>query len=142
MLIDCRFWCHIDGGYRVREVLWFIKRGEPVEEGKPTEIGFVHRVLTSASNLGTFTITIWCDEISDVAPVHKNSNGRDLVTLRADLSHFSTSDSGSLQSQWGADGNNFYQVPGTIEATFYSASTKYVLVCKGQRCDTVTAEYV
>jgi hypothetical protein len=124
------------------EISWFIKRGEPVDEGKPVEIVFTHRVLTSASHMGNFTITIWCDERSDVAPVHKNSNGRDLVTLRADLSPFSMSDSRSLPTERGADGNNYYQVPATIEATFYSASTKYVLVCKGQRCDTVTAEYV
>ena len=91
---------------------------------------------------GASVIDIWCDEKSDVAPIHKNSNGRDLVKLRADLSQFSMSDSKSLEVLRGADGYNYYKIPGTIEATFYSASTKYVLVCKGQRCDTVTAEYV
>jgi hypothetical protein len=109
-----------------------------VSEGKPIEIGFVHRVLVSAANLGSFTITIWCDEVSAVAPVHKNSNGRDLVTLKADLSHFSTS---SMPTQFGADGKMYYSISGVIEATFYSASTEYALICKGQRCDTVTAEY-
>ncbi len=112
-----------------------------MSEGKPIEIAFVHRVLVPAANMGSFTITIWCDELSAVAPVHKNSNGRDLVTLYADLSHFSMSDLGSMKTILGADGSTYYEVPGVIEATFYSASTKYVLVCKGQRCDTVTAEY-
>jgi hypothetical protein len=112
-----------------------------VDEGKPIEIAFVQRVLVSAANMGSFTITIWCDEASAVAPVHKNRNGRDLVTLKADLSHFPMPDSRSMQTKLGADGNTYYQVPGAIEATFYSASTKYMLVCKGQRCDTVTAEY-
>lgn len=122
-------------------MLWFIKRGEPVDEGKPIEITFAHRSLVSAADLGSVTITIWCDEVSAVAPVHKNSNGRNLVTLKADLSHFSMSDSGSMQTIVGVDGNTYYRVPGVIEATFYSASTTYMLVCKGQRCDTVTAEY-
>ena len=124
------------------EIRWFIKRGEPVEEGKPVEIACHHRVRTSAVNMGRFFIDLWCDEKSDVAPIHKNSNGRDLVKLQADLSQFSMSDSKSLEVLRGADGWNYYKIPGTIEATFYSASTKYVLVCKGQRCDTVTAEYV
>jgi hypothetical protein len=113
-----------------------------VDEGKPVEIGFDHRVLTSAANMGSFSIPIWCDERSDFAPVHKNSNGQNLVKLRADLSHFSMSDTKSLQIAFGGDGNNYYLVPGIIEATFYSASTKYVLLCKGQRCDAVEAEYV
>ncbi len=113
-----------------------------MEEGTPVEISFVHEGLTSAANMGNFTITIWCDENSDVAPVHKNSNCRELVTLRADLSQFSISDTKSLKTLLRADGNNYYQLPGIIEATFYSASTKYVLLCKGQRCDAVTAEYV
>ena len=36
----------------------------------------------------------------------------------------------------------FYRIRGAIEATFYSASTKYVLLYQGKRYDTVTAEYV
>lgn len=113
-----------------------------MEQGKPIEISFVHWAQTSAANMGSCTLSIWCDAISDVAPVHENSNGRDLVTLRANFSHFSMSEFRSLKIKRGADGNNYYEVPATIEATFYSASTKYVLVCRGQRCDTVTAEYV
>jgi molecular chaperone DnaK (HSP70) len=133
-----KYWSSIDGWYRVLEVFWFIKKGEPVSEGKPIQIPFVHRVRAPAANMGSFTITIWCDEVSAVAPIHKNGNGRNLVTLKADLSHFSMS---SFQTSVGADKFTYYQAPGTIEATFYSASTKYVLVCNGQRCDTVTAEY-
>ncbi|PMD40386.1 actin-like ATPase domain-containing protein [Hyaloscypha variabilis F] len=137
-----KFWCPVDNIYRVHEVMWFIKKGEPVDEGKPIEIPFVQRVLVSATNLGSFTITVWCDELSAVAPVHKNSNGRDLVTLTADISNLSMSDLRSLETNLCAGGNDYYHVPGSIEATFYSASTKYMLVCKGQRYDTVTAEYV
>lgn len=141
-LTSSRFWGPVDGIYRVREVLWFIKRGEPVCEGKPTQIDFVHRVLVSAADLGSFYITVWCDEVSVIAPVHTDSNGRNLVTLRADLSKLSIAHARSFPITMGADGHQYYEVPGTIEATFYSASTKYELVCRGQRYDTITAEYV
>ena len=141
-LTGFRYWGPVHGTYRVREVFWFIKRGDPVCEGKPVEIEFTHKVLVSAANLGSFTIIVWCDEVSAVAPVHMDSNGRTLVTLKADLSNLSAADAESFSTFLGADGKRYYQIPGTIEATFYSASTKYELVCKGQRYDTVTAEYV
>jgi hypothetical protein len=40
------------------EISEFIKRGKPVEEGNLVEIEFVHRILNSAANIGSFTITI------------------------------------------------------------------------------------
>lgn len=103
-----------------------------MNEGKPVEISITHKVQVSAANLGSCSITICGDEVSAIAHVHRNGNCRELVALEADLSHFSKSELRPMETVKGADGNVYYQVPGTIEATSYSASAKYVLVRKGK----------
>ncbi|KAF4636895.1 hypothetical protein G7Y89_g1184 [Cudoniella acicularis] len=136
-----KYWCSRDKLYRVNELSWFINKGDPVEESKPSRIEFCERQPVNKGSVGTVTLTVWCDEKSRVAPIHKNADGRDLVTLRGDLSHLTPSDLASMPTELCADGNTYYLIPGTIEATFNSASTKYVLICKGKRYDTITAEY-
>jgi hypothetical protein len=120
---------------------WFIKKGDPVEESKPAEIEFNQKFLVSDGQPKSITLEVFCDENSKDAPTHKTSNGRDLVTLEADLTHISKSDlNGTIKVC--EDGKKYYVISGAVEATFYSASTKYVLLCRGKRYDTVTAEYV
>jgi hypothetical protein len=125
----------------VYENRWFIEKGEPISEGKPVKIKFTQRVLDSQVNMESVVLDIWCDETSNIAPTYRNDNCRSLVRLKADLSQFSLSDLRSSETAVGGDGKTYYLIKGAIEATFYSASTKYVLSCKGKRCDTVTAEY-
>ena len=107
----------------------------------PIEISFCHKSLVSAGKPTAVRIPIYCDENSTSAPVHRNSNGRDLVVLRADLSHLTESELEPTIKRC-ADGQEYYSIKGFVEATFYSASTKYVLLSLGKRYDTVTAEYV
>jgi hypothetical protein len=40
------------------------------------------------------------------------------------------------------DGRDYYVINGVVEATYESASTKYILLCEGRHYNTVTAEYV
>ena len=119
---------------------WFIKKNEPITESQPSVIFFHTDFLLSE---GTPTLTgtsILCDEQTVTAPIHKNSNVRELVKLEADLRQLSKSDlEKTIVTR--KDGNQYYAIDCTIEATFYSASTKYVLLCEGKRYDTVTAEY-
>lgn len=120
---------------------WFIRKGEAVEEGRPRSINFVHDFLVSAGKPTSVAIEVYHDAQSTSAPVHKRTGTTKLVTLEADLAHLTTNDlSSTIERQ--ADGHQYYIIEGSIEATFLSASTKYVLVCQGKRYDTVTAEYV
>jgi hypothetical protein len=130
----------MDRVFKVRELRWFIKKGEPVEENKPVEIKFCQRIAVTAKTID-FSLFVYCDEKTPVAPIHRNSDGRVLVTLRADLSHMSMADRELLSTDICADGLKYYFIDGAVEATYYAASTKYVINCNGRRYDTVTAEY-
>jgi hypothetical protein len=102
-------------------------------------------------------LIVWADATSTVPPVHMNGNVRELVRLTADWGQIYDL---NAYSRTGADGQPWYVFSGSIDATYYSASTKYTLVMlgkivltqlyqrnanndlKGKRYDTVTAELV
>lgn len=105
------------------------------------EITFTHLSLVNAGKPSPFTIPICCSESSTIAPIHRDDTVRNLVFLQADLSHLSEGELARTITKR-ADGKDYYTIRGVVEATFYSASMKYVLLCLGKRYDTVTAEYV
>jgi hypothetical protein len=119
---------------------WFIRKGDPVEENRPHEIKFITDHPFDNGKPKSDALHVWCDSVSPTAPVHKNDNVRQLVTLEADLTPLSKSDLVST-IVIRKDKKKYYVTAGAVEATFYSASTKYVLLCQGKRYDTVTAEY-
>jgi len=84
---------------------------------------------------------VLCDEVSTSALMHKNSNVKTLVELRADLSHLNERDLRNSVVTL-ADGEKWYCIKAAVEATYFGASTKYVLLYRGKRYDTVSAEYV
>jgi len=111
-----------------------------VKESTPTIIKF-HTIFSRDDGPPTKNaVTIYCDSSSSVAPVHRTSNVKVLVRLEADLSHITRSELKNMVERF-PDGNKYYKFSGEIEATFSSASTKYVLLYGGKRYDTVTAEY-
>ena len=120
---------------------WFIKKGDPVEESKPHEIEFHQDFAVKDGRPKSINLEIYCDETSKTAPVHLNKKVRTLVALRGDLSRLSSADLNRAIKTLG-DGKKYYVLAGSVEATYYSVSTKYVLLCMGKRYDTVTAEYV
>ena len=74
------------------------------------------------------------------APVYKmGSDVKHLARLTADLSCIPVSE---LTKKMGSDHQMYYVIFYEIEMTYYSAETKYALVYKGVRYDSVTAEYV
>lgn len=135
-----RYWEERDQCYRVQCMSWFIKKGDAVEESKPKQIAFTQKYLVSDGKPKSTYIQIKCDEYSATAPVHQALNGRDLVTLDADLSHLTDKELIPTIVTC-KDGKKYYNISGAVEATYYSASTKYVLLYMGKRYDTVTAEY-
>jgi hypothetical protein len=120
---------------------WFIRQGDAVEENKPHAIAFVADHLVRNGRPKSVTLSIWVDSDSLRAPVHRGNSVRQLVTLEANLTHLSQADL-AMTITTRSDGLTYYATAGSVEATFYSASTKYVLLCQGKRYDTVTAEYV
>jgi hypothetical protein len=119
---------------------WFIKKNEPITESQPSVIFYHQDFLLSKGTPTSARMGILCDEETVAAPIHKTSNVRTLVTLEADLRQLPKSDlEKTILTR--EDGNQYYSINCAIEATFYSASTKYVLLCEGKRYDTVTAEY-
>jgi hypothetical protein len=136
-----RYWSKQYKTYRVDAMQWFIRKGDAVEENKPRAITFVTDHLVSNGKPKSVTINVWVDSDSFNAPVHKCHSVSQLVTLEANLTHLPKSDlDKTIQTR--QDGLRYYVTAGSVEATFLSASTKYVLICQGKRYDTVTAEYV
>ncbi|RFU34294.1 hypothetical protein B7463_g2070, partial [Scytalidium lignicola] len=136
-----KYWAERDQSYRVLCMSWFIKKGDPVQESKPKQIAFNQKYALKNGNPKSASIIVKCDEYSATAPIHQATQGRDLVTLEADLSHLTEKDLERTIITC-ADGRKYYNISGAVEATYYSASTKYVLLYMGKRYDTVTAEYV
>jgi hypothetical protein len=127
--------------YKTHAMSWFIRRGEAVEENKPTPITYYMDYLVANGKPKSLSIKVWHDPVNSTAPIHKGNGVEILVTLDADLSHLAKSDlNKTIQTR--SDGKQYYVVQGSVEATFLSANTKYVLLCMGKRYDTVTAEYV
>jgi len=118
---------------------WIIEKGQPVKESTPTIIKF-HDVFSRDKGTPTSSSVSIYESSSSVAPVHRTSNVNVLVRLEADLSHIPRSEMKKTIQRY-PDGKKYYKLSGAIEATFYSASTKYVLLYDGKRYDTVTAEY-
>lgn len=119
---------------------WFITKGSPVEENKPHEITFVTDHPFDSGKPQAEKLHLYCDSDSITAPIHKNENVRQLATLEADLNALTSYDLASTVL-FRKDGKKYYATSGAVECTFYSASTKYVLLSQSKRYDTVTAEY-
>ncbi|OBT67817.1 hypothetical protein VE03_02422 [Pseudogymnoascus sp. 23342-1-I1] len=135
------YWCERHEAYRVRAMHWLICKGDAVEENKPHEITFRTGFPISEGKPKSATLTIWADPSSLEAPVHNGPSVSKLVTLEADLTHLQKSDLDKTIQTY-EDGLEYYVIAGSIEATFFSASTKYVLRYQGKRYDTLKAEYV
>jgi hypothetical protein len=63
--------------------------------------------------------------------MYLNSNVRKLVSLYADLKSLSRTELKSTKKV-GKDDKKYYVIGGSIEATYYSAQTKYILEFKGK----------
>ena len=95
-------------------------------------------------------ILVFEDVRDEGAPTYKDEPGKGrgfngeggvkhLARLTADLSCIPT---GELERRRGKDGREYFVVYYDIEMTYYSACTRYALVYKGVRYDSVSAEYV
>ena len=136
------FWDEYDGELKVYDMSWFITKGSPVTEEKSFIKHYhkVWRVSEGARQSVTQDILVFADPNNIGAPTYKEgSDVRQLARLTADLSCIPI---GELNRKMGKDGKEYYVIYYDIEMTYYSAHTKYALVYKQVKYDSVTAEYV
>lgn len=102
-----------------------------MDESKSHSLGFSQYWIIGQP-IPSITLVLYSDSATSTAPIQKTNNVIELVRLTANLSGipFSAYSNNTLT---GVDGKRYYKVTGTIEATYYSASTKYVLEVEGKQ---------
>ncbi|RYP73513.1 hypothetical protein DL771_003552 [Monosporascus sp. 5C6A] len=138
-LQSIRWWDGLKGCYKVTVMNWFIQKGESVSENEAIYHGFSISHLVSSGRVQKLKLDILVDSIDRQANVLRDENLKLLCRVEADISHIPES---QLTQRRGADGNLYYVVDAKLEAVYHSASTSWTLIHKGQRYNTVKAEYV
>ena len=125
---------------------WFITKGTPVTEDRAfiRKYHKVWKVSEGPRQIVSQDILMSADPNHQGAPVYKDGTDgagdvKHLARLTADLSCIPTSE---LVQKLGKDGKMYYVIYYEIEMTYYSAQTKYCLVYKQVKYDSVTAENV
>ena len=112
------------------------RQGEALKVGSPVAIPFILYFKVSEGYPKSATLEVWHDENSATAPIHPTSNVKSFAKLEGDLAQVPKSEMNNLVKML-PDGNQYYAVAGAVEATFNSASMKYVLLiggmCSAQR---------
>ncbi|SCO82250.1 related to hsp70 protein [Fusarium oxysporum] len=134
-----RYWCGLDGCYKVRVMEWFITRGSTVSENDPYIAAFVWTNPVSEGRIRKVKMTIYNDHLSRDAPLSRNDNVKMLSIVEADVNHIPEN---QLRRRKGCDDQWYYELNCKIEAIYTSASTSYTLIYQNQRFSTVTCEYV
>ncbi|KAL9052621.1 MAG: hypothetical protein Q9206_004239 [Seirophora lacunosa] len=136
------YWDAYDGEYKINDMDWFIRKGDPVNEDKSFKRQY-HKVWPVAEGHNKAVsqdLLVSQDPDNTGAPVYKDSGDvKYLARLTADLSCIPAND---LAQKTGKDGRQYYSVHYDIEMQYYSAHTKYSLVYKNVKYDSVTVEYV
>ena len=131
-----------DGELKVFDMSWFITKGSPVTEDRAFSRKYhkVWKVSDGPRQTVSQDILMYEDPDDEGAPIYKDgTNVKHLARLNADLSCIPT---GELTQKVGKDGKVYFVIYYEIEMTYYSAQTKYALVYKQVKYDSVTAEYV
>lgn len=131
-----------DGELKVFDMSWFITKGSPVTEDRAFVRKYhkVWKVSEGPRQIVAQDILMFADPQDKGAPIYKDDGDvKHLARLTADLSCIPVSE---LVQKLGKDGKMYYVIYYEIEMTYYSAQTKYCLVYKQVKYDSVTAEYV
>ncbi|KAM5388500.1 hypothetical protein ACJA88_000364 [Fusarium oxysporum] len=134
-----RYWCGLDGCYKVRVMEWFITRGSTVSENDTYIAAFVWTNPVSKGRIRKVKMTIYNDHLSRDAPLSRNDNVKMLSIVEADVNHIPEN---QLRRRKGCDDQWYYELNCKIKAIYTSASTSYTLIYQNQRFSTVTCEYV
>ena len=131
-----------DGELKVFDMSWFITKGSPVTEDRAFVRKYhkVWKVSEGPRQIVSQDILMFADPDDKGPPIYKDGGDvKHLARLTADLSCIPVSE---LVQKLGKDGKMYYVIYYEIEMTYFSAQTKYCLVYKQVKYDSVTAEYV
>ncbi|KAI0125116.1 hypothetical protein BJ170DRAFT_488835 [Xylariales sp. AK1849] len=138
-LASKKYWCGLEGCYKIALMKWFIERGDTVSENEPYQRRFLHHHPVKEGRVHKVTTYMYVDDTIRSAPIIRDSDVKVLCKVEADLSHIPES---QFEQRKGMDGEMYYDMDFKIESVYLSKSTSYTLIHKGQRYTTVTTEYV
>ncbi|KAI1618641.1 hypothetical protein EDD36DRAFT_37652 [Exophiala viscosa] len=128
------------GVWRVNEMIWFVNKGDELNQSAPLETSFsqtqeVSKGLLSRETIELYAFTPRGDERS---PEYPCDAVKRLVTLRADLSAIAAT---QIPREMGNDGKLYYVLDFQIKVAFFSAHMEYSLWYKNVEYGKVKAEY-
>ncbi|KAI1427735.1 hypothetical protein F5Y12DRAFT_792035 [Xylaria sp. FL1777] len=138
-LASKKYWDGLFGMWRVEAMVWFIRKGNDVSEDFPFRKSYFYDWPVGTRRTRMFPLTIYADETSSTAPIERSDSVKLLCRLNADMRSIPDD---QLDQRLGVDGRMYYCLEFEIEAIYQSASTKYTLIHKDKRYDTVSSEYV
>ncbi|KAK6066752.1 Chaperone protein DnaK [Seiridium cupressi] len=124
---DKKWYCGLDGCYKVALMKWFIKKGDMVSENEPFSYKFRHYQLVSDGRVGKVTLPLYFDDSGREAPKRRDSTVKMLCKVEADLGHIPPS---QMHTTTGKDGLLYYDIDVKIEWVYLSKSTTFTLVYK------------
>ncbi|KAL9003360.1 MAG: hypothetical protein Q9188_003754 [Gyalolechia gomerana] len=139
--VERRYWLAFKGYYCINRMVWFIKKGDIVEENTPKRLHYVQyhgadKAPPSSIRLPIYTCT---DNQGSSPPTYHDARVHHLATVSADLSRIPPH---KFSKTLGADGLNYFLITFCIEITYYSGYTAYELIYDGVNYGSVAAEYV
>ncbi|KAK4238359.1 chaperone protein DnaK [Achaetomium macrosporum] len=132
-------WCGMDGCWKVKNMVWFIQRGDAVSENEPFYTYIIWNFPVTLGRPGKLWLNVYADPTAREAPIERDENVALLCHIEVDFGHIPEN---LLGRKKGVDGQWYYQLRCTVEAVYLSASTRYTLLYNGERYSSVTAEYV
>ncbi|KAL8693927.1 MAG: hypothetical protein Q9218_001341 [Villophora microphyllina] len=136
-----RFWYPFHGAHYIGVMIWFITKGDLVEENKPKRLPFIRTCPVSDGPPSSIDIQIemCADNDNQGQSVYNDARVHHLVTATADLRRIPAH---RFPRTMGSDGHSYYRVEFAVEVTYCSAFTKYELVHNNINYGSVAAEYV
>lgn len=139
--IGRRYWSPFLGGYRIRKMDWFIKKGDVVEENKSKRLRYHKQHSVTEPPPPSIDLSIYICSDNDVSgpSVYRDARVHRLASVSADISRIPPV---KFLKVLGADGLFYFNVSFQIEITYYSGYTTYELIHDNVNYGPITAEYV
>ncbi|KAG8164168.1 hypothetical protein KVR01_006086 [Diaporthe batatas] len=136
-----RRWDGLNGCYEVEVMDWFIKKVRRSCLRIANVFKFRNFTVTSKVNHGKprrLYLIIYTDETSQVAPLSKTENVRELCAVDADLSLIPES---QMVKRRGTDGFMYFSTDGEIEIVYRAQTIRFTLIYKGVRYNSVNVDF-
>ncbi|KAF2011913.1 actin-like ATPase domain-containing protein [Aaosphaeria arxii CBS 175.79] len=140
---ECKkFWYEKWNCWAVKKMHWFIEKGVPYPEDRPSTISCnIDFPVRSGADAAT-TISVYVNSADRSAPRYMNANTTKVATLNVDVGRvgFGRKLFSSKKKRM-ADGHWYYQFKAFIEAAYESADIRYTLKLKDKTHDVIRVDY-